>query len=102
MFNPFKKNQPAVTRLRGIKQIKISYLFLVLLLGILVLEGLEIKKSFLVVMSLQKQELPISQKMRGVRVNFADYDSIIKRIEQSKNYNPTIIIEKNPFVQSVK
>lgn len=43
------------------------------------------------------QEPVVVNKNRGVRINFTDYDAVVQRIENAKNFQSQEDIIANPF-----
>ena len=79
------------------KQASVVYAFVAILLALLVWEILVVKDSVRVVLELENQQAPVAGGRKGVRVNFTDYDQIIKRVDQASVFKPTGGIAKNPF-----
>lgn len=73
-----------------------SWLFFAALLLLLVFEVLEVKTSVDIALSAgQTQLVPSSQK--GVRIDFAGYQTIINRIQAAQNFTASTTIAQDPF-----
>ena len=74
----------------------LGLLFFVTFMILLVLEGVELKKSVDIVVNLN-QEVPPPVEVKGVRINFDNYNLVVERIERAETFRPTGGITKNPF-----
>ena len=74
----------------------LSWLFFAALVALIVLEVFELNKSAQMILKFN-QEAEITNKPKGVRINFDDYSFIVKRIEEAENFKPLGGITKNPF-----
>ena len=70
--------------------------FLLALLVMLVMDGLAIKDSLFLMVSSQDQVAP-SRTTTKVRINFTDYDAIVKRIQGAAYFQPSNLSQNNPF-----
>ena len=85
--------------LKDLKHIKPDnrYLFLIIFLIVLVLEGFVVKASVSMVIQLEKQTASVASAASGARVNFADYDFVVSHIDNGKNFKPTGGLINDPF-----
>jgi hypothetical protein len=75
-------------------------LFFIVFLLLLLLEVFEINTSLQIFLSSnQNTPLPPSPD-KGVRIDFVEYDAVIKRIQEGENFIPTDGVTSNPFSSS--
>jgi hypothetical protein len=90
-----KQNMNSVFIRNAAKKAGWNYLFWLMLICLLAMEGLVIKNSIKQVLS--SQNTPEVQKSKGVRINFKDYDEAVQRIEKGKNFTPSAEAGTDPF-----
>ncbi len=75
----------------------LGVIFVLVLLGLFLAEGLVLKHSWDLIMEFKPAEEVVPNK--GVRVNFTNYDAVTKIIDDAKVYQSPGDHIKNPFNQ---
>ena len=73
-----------------------SFIFLVLIIGLLICEGFVIKNAVFKVLNWSDQIPPITVA-KGVRINFTNYDQVVDRIQRAQDFKPEGDTSRNPF-----
>jgi hypothetical protein len=63
-------------------------MFFVLIFGLFILEAFVVKDSVLKVLNWEEQ-IPAVSPAKGVRINFADYDKVVNRIQSASEFKPS-------------
>lgn len=95
-MNMFSLKDLAVRTVKNLR-----WLFIFIFFIILILDVIRVKNSVQVVLNIHTEPEPIV-KEKGVRINFENYDKVIKRIQDGKNYQPKIEVIVNPFALNNK
>jgi hypothetical protein len=80
----------------GLLKNHMSLMFWLVLLVLLAFEGLAFKVSVNMVLDAQKAP-PMPVQSRGIRINFKDYNDMVKKIENAQNFVPTPEAWADPF-----
>lgn len=73
-----------------------SWLFVVGLLVLLVMEAFEVKRSISVLLNATQEPFVIKNE-HGIRIDFKAYDTAVERINSGKTFEPKVNITNNPF-----
>jgi len=73
-----------------------NFLFLVMLMCLIVFEIFVINHSFQTVLRFENQG-HVDVKSKGVKVNFAAYDEVIKKADEADTYEQVVGQLRNPF-----
>lgn len=73
----------------------LTWLFLFFFFLLLAFEVLEIKNSVDIAMNLN--EVPPLKTEKGVKIDFAAYDTAVSKINKAKDFQPVGGIKKDPF-----
>ncbi len=74
----------------------LNWLFIFIFFVIFILDVMRIKNSVQVVININNEIVPVV-KEKGVRIDFINYDKVVKRIQDGKGYQPKIDVKDNPF-----
>ncbi len=74
----------------------LSLLFFVVFIILLIFEAIQIKKSVDIILNFNEEAAPMVA-VKGVRINFDNYNQVVKRIQDAENFRPTGGIRRNPF-----
>lgn len=74
----------------------IALVFWLILLIVLITEVFTVKAAVGLILQ-SHEEVVILQTNQGVRVNFAQYGEVVKRIEGARSFTPSGLIQNNPF-----
>ncbi|MFA5991534.1 MAG: hypothetical protein WC794_04810 [Candidatus Doudnabacteria bacterium] len=74
----------------------LSWLFIFIFFVILILDVMRVKNSVQVVLDINSEPAP-KVKEKGVRIDFINYDKVVKRIQDGQGYQPKIELTANPF-----
>jgi len=74
----------------------LAAIFFAGLILLLILEAFELNNSVRLILG-SGQEPPLVTQEKGVRINFDNYNEVVKRIEQAPDFQPMGGITKDPF-----
>ena len=74
----------------------VGLVFWLILIVVLVMEVLTVKAAVSLILQ-SNEEAVIPQTNQGVRINFAQYGEVVKRIEGARSFTPSGLIQNNPF-----
>ncbi len=86
--NPFSKNWFSVNNITAV--------FSLMLIALFIYEIWVIKDAVFLAINLKNQPVP-AVSSKGVRINFADYDTALERIKNADKFQATNRVSKNPF-----
>jgi hypothetical protein len=77
-----------------------SWLFYLILIIVLAFEVIEVQKSVEIMLE-SKREPAVMVKDKGVKINFDDYNAVVKKIENGQIYQPPQNNVSNPFQTTI-
>jgi hypothetical protein len=75
----------------------LAWIFFGVFLLLVLFEIFEINSSVQIFINFNKNSTPPPVKDKSVRINFENYDAVVKRLENGNNFTPTGGVTKNPF-----